>query len=44
MDILAAKLIERSGVPAIVLDGTDPEAVVRAALEGEHDGTDVVQT
>ena len=42
VDLLAAKLIERSGVRTIVLDGTDPEAIVDAALYGEHDGTDVI--
>ncbi|MFB6111060.1 MAG: UMP kinase [Halobacteriaceae archaeon] len=42
VDILAAKLIERSRVRTIVLDGTDPEAIVRAVLEGTHDGTDIV--
>ncbi|AKH98435.1 UMP kinase [Halanaeroarchaeum sulfurireducens] len=42
VDLLAAKLIERSRMRAIVLDGTDPEAVVDAVLYGEHEGTDVV--
>jgi uridylate kinase len=42
VDLLAAKLIERSGMRTIVLDGTDPESIRRAVLRGEHDGTDVV--
>jgi uridylate kinase len=42
VDLLAAKLIERSRVRAVVLDGTDPGAVVDAVLRGEHDGTDIV--
>ncbi|MFB6121518.1 MAG: UMP kinase [Halobacteriaceae archaeon] len=42
VDLLAAKLIERSGLHAVVLDGTDPQRIVRAVLDGEHDGTDVV--
>jgi uridylate kinase len=42
VDLLAAKLIERSGIRTIVLDGTDPERVVDAILRGEHEGTDVL--
>jgi len=42
VDLLAAKVIERSGVPAAVLDGTDPERVA-AAVRGEpFDGTEIV--
>ncbi len=44
VDLLAAKLIQRSGLRTIVLDGTDPDAVVDAVLHGEHTGTDVVPT
>ncbi|MFB6221367.1 MAG: UMP kinase [Halolamina sp.] len=44
VDLLAAKLIERSSLRTIVLDGTDPDAVVDAVLRGEHSGTDVVPT
>jgi uridylate kinase len=44
VDLLAAKLIERSGLRTIVLDGTNPEAVVDAVLHGEHTGTDIVPT
>ncbi len=42
VDLLAAKLIERSGMRTIVLDGTDPAAIERAVLRGDHDGTDVI--
>jgi uridylate kinase len=42
VDLLAAKLIERSKMRTIVLDGTDPERVAEAVLSGEHTGTDVV--
>jgi uridylate kinase len=41
VDLLAAKLIERSGMRTIVLDGTDPDRVVDAVLRGDHRGTDV---
>lgn len=42
VDVLAAKLIERSGMRTIVLDGTEPDRIVDAVLRGEHGGTDVV--
>mgnify|MGYP000569076037 CR=1 FL=1 len=42
VDLLAAKLIQRSGLHAVVLDGTDPERIVRAVLDDDHEGTDVV--
>ena len=42
VDLLAAKLIERSGVRTIVLDGTEPERIADAVLRGEHGGTDIV--
>jgi uridylate kinase len=41
VDLLAAKLIQRSGLHAIVLDGTDPQRVADA-VAGEHDGTEIV--
>ena len=44
VDLLAAKLIDRAGIRSIVLDGTDPDAVVDAVLRGDHTGTDVVPT
>lgn len=39
VDLLAAKLIERSGMHSLVIDGSDPSAVVPAVTEGDHDGT-----
>ncbi|MFB6087457.1 MAG: UMP kinase [Haloarculaceae archaeon] len=42
VDLLAAKIVQRSGIRTIVCDGTDPETVGRAIHTGEHDGTDVV--
>ncbi|MEA1944237.1 MAG: UMP kinase [Euryarchaeota archaeon] len=38
LDMLAAKLIERSGIPVMVVDGRDPEHVLDAA-RGERVGT-----
>jgi uridylate kinase len=43
VDLLAAKLIERSGMRTIVLEGTDPERIVDAILRGDHEGTDVLR-
>ncbi|MFB6197320.1 MAG: UMP kinase, partial [Halobacteriaceae archaeon] len=42
VDILAAKLIERSQVRTMVLDGTEPDRIIDAIISGEHDGTDIV--
>ena len=42
VDLLAAKLIERSEMRTIVLDGTDPSRIESAVLRGEHGGTDIV--
>lgn len=42
VDLLAAKLIERAGMRALVIDGTDPMDVTRAILEDAFDGTEVV--
>jgi uridylate kinase len=41
VDALAAKIIERSGMHTLVLDGTDPADIERAVLEGSHDGTEI---
>ena len=41
VDLLAAKLVERAGLDALVVDGTDPEAVERAVVDDEWDGTAV---
>lgn len=42
VDLLAAKLIQRSGIRAIVLDGNDPERIVRAVEDNEHGGTEIL--
>jgi uridylate kinase len=44
VDLLAAKIIQRSGIETVVLDGSDPAAVEHAIRTGEHEGTDVVST
>lgn len=41
VDLLAAKLIQRAGMCAYVIDGTVPERVARA-VAGDHDGTAVI--
>jgi len=41
VDLLAAKVIERAGLHAVVLDGSDPKNVDAAVRNGEHDGTEV---
>jgi len=42
VDPLAAKVIQRSGMRAIVLDGTDPSRILDAVRHGKHEGTDIV--
>jgi uridylate kinase len=42
VDLLAAKVIQRANLRAVVLAGTDPEAVERALLDDDHDGTEIV--
>ena len=42
VDLLGAKLIERSNMRTVVLDGTEPSRIERAIRHGEHDGTDVI--
>ena len=44
VDILAAKLIERSGLRTVVLDGSEPSNIESAVLRGEHTGTDIIPT
>ena len=41
VDLLAAKLLQRSGLRAVVVDGADPDRVA-AAVDGDHGGTDIV--
>ena len=42
IDLLAAKIIKRSGLEAIVMDGTDPAAVEAAIASDDYDGTRIV--
>lgn len=42
VDAIAAKIIERSGVHTIVLDGTDPQDIEDAIMKGVHTGTEIV--
>ncbi|MFY4813922.1 UMP kinase [Haloarcula sp. AONF1] len=42
VDLLAAKIIQRSGIRTIVLDGTDPGRVVRAVEDGEYEGSEIL--
>ncbi|RKS84167.1 uridylate kinase [Haloarcula quadrata] len=42
VDLLAAKIIQRSGIRTMVLDGTDPERVVCAVEDGEFDGSEIL--
>ena len=39
VDLLAAKIVQRAGLDAVVLDGTDPATVARAVEEGAFEGT-----
>lgn len=39
MDMVAAKVVQRSGIPLLVLDGRDPANLERALLEGREIGT-----
>lgn len=41
VDALAAKVIQRSGMRAIVIDGNDPNDVLEAIRTGSHEGTDI---
>lgn len=42
VDLLAAKLIERAGLPTVVIDGSDPGTIVDAVRDGTHDGTTIL--
>ncbi|MFA7561976.1 MAG: UMP kinase [Methanoculleus sp.] len=43
LDIVAGKVVERSGIPLLVLDGRNPENLYRAIVEGVYDGTVVCE-
>jgi uridylate kinase len=42
VDLLAGKIIQRSGIRTIVLDGTDPDRVVQAVEGDTFDGTEII--
>ncbi|HDR72808.1 MAG TPA: UMP kinase [Methanoculleus sp.] len=44
IDIVAAKVIQRSGIPLVVIDGRDPETLKTAVLQGTFSGTVVSET
>jgi uridylate kinase len=37
--VIAARVVERSGIPLVVLDGTNPENLRAALLSGTYTGT-----
>ncbi len=39
LDIVAARVVERSGIPLLVLDGHDPATLHRAVCTGKYEGT-----
>jgi len=43
LDIVAARVVERSGIPLVVLDGRVPENLSDAVLKGKFTGTVVVE-
>jgi uridylate kinase len=44
LDIIAARVVERSKIPLVVLDGTDPENLRSAVFSGRYTGTVVSDT
>lgn len=44
IDLVAAKIIQRSGIPLVVVDGRDPQYLKRTILEGTFSGTVVSET
>ncbi len=43
LDIIAARIVERSHIPLVVLDGRDPENLSRAILTGKFNGSIVTE-
>jgi uridylate kinase len=43
IDMIAAKVIQRSGIPLLVIDGRDPDNLSRALLSGTHSGSLVIR-
>jgi len=44
LDIIAARIVERSHIPLVVLDGTEPENLSNAILKGTFTGTVVSES
>jgi len=44
LDVIAARVVERSGIPLVVLDGTDPENLRSAVITGKYTGSVVSRT
>ena len=44
LDIVAARVVERSHIPLVVLDGRDPKNLSRAILTGKYTGTVVSES
>jgi uridylate kinase len=42
IDPVAAKIIERSGIKTIVIDGSNPRAIIDA-VQGKHQGTEIAE-
>jgi len=43
LDVIAARVVERSGIPLVVLDGTDPENLRSAVMTGKYKGSVVAE-
>jgi len=43
LDVIAARVVERSGIPLVVLDGTHAENLRSAVLEGQYKGSVVAK-
>ncbi len=39
LDVIAARVVERSGIPLVVLDGTKPENLRSAVIDGKYRGS-----
>ncbi len=39
LDVIAARIVERSGIPLVVLDGSNPKNLEKAILRGKFTGT-----
>jgi uridylate kinase len=44
IDLIAAKILQRSGIPLLVIDGRDPRNLEKALLKGRYSGSLVTRT